>query len=129
MALGGGFPQLVPVVVIERQAHALEGQVSALEPHRGAAAHFVGRDLRVVVGNDGQREDPVRIGALGEIHGPVVVDLVRPGALLAVGDHLIDHEAAVDDLGVDAVAIEVGKPQFGRGRSRLGAPAVVPLEA
>src|ERR1700730_17426016 len=59
VALGRGLTQRLPMVVIERQPHALEGQAAAREPHRGAAPHFGGGHERVVVGNDGEREDPI----------------------------------------------------------------------
>src|SRR6266545_1153309 len=122
-------PQRIPVMVIEGQAHALEGEIPAPEAHLGAAAHFGGGHDRVIVGNDGEGEDPIGIGALGEIRRPVVVDLVRPRPLVAGGNEIVDHEAAVDNLSLHPVAVEIGQPQLGRGRSRLGTPAVIPFEA
>src|SRR6266536_2649630 len=67
VALRRRFPQRIPVMVIEGQAHALEGEIPAPEAHLGAAVHFGGGHERVVVGDDGEGEDPIGIGALGEI--------------------------------------------------------------
>ena len=128
MALGRGFPQRIPVVRVQRHAHPLEGEVAALEPHGGAAPHFVGGHTGVVVGDDGEGEDTGGIGALGELRGPVVVDLVAPRALLGVVDEVVDHQAAVDDFRVEPVLVEVGEPQLGSRWPRLRASAVVPLE-
>ena len=115
--------------MVERHAQALEGQISALEPHLGAAAHFSGRHQRIVVGEDGEWKDPVGIGAFGEVHGPVVVDLVRPGSLLPTPDEVIDHQAPIDDLRVEAVSVQVREPKLRGGWPWLRAASAIPLEA
>ena len=115
--------------MVERRGHPLEGEVAAAQPHLGAAPHL-GRGFGGIgVRDDRQREDPVRVGALGEIGDPVVVGLVGPGAQRRIGDQIVDHQAAVDDLGVLAVAVEIGEPQLRRRRPRLGAGLGAPLEA
>ena len=128
-ALGGCLPQHKPVGVIKRRGHPLEGEIAAFQSHLGAASHLVRRGFRVGVGNDGQRKHPVRVRALGEIGHPIVVHLVDPDAQLGVIDQIVDHQAAIDDLLFEAVAVEIGNTQLGRGRPRLRTREIIPLEA
>ena len=96
-----------------------------LAHRRTSAAATIGSLLGMIASGN------TRLGSdrFGEVRRPVVVDLVGPRAHLAGGDEVVDHQAAVDDLGVHAVAVQVGQPQLGRGRPRLGARPIVPLEA
>jgi hypothetical protein len=48
--------------------------------------------------------------------------------MFAIGDEVIDHEAAIDNLGIEPIAIQISEPQLRGGRSRLCARGVVPLE-
>ena len=49
--------------------------------------------------------------------------------MFAIGDEVIDHEAAIDNLGIESIAIQISEPQLRGGRSRLRARGVVPLES
>ena len=69
VALGRRLPERVPVVLVERDAHALEAEVAALEAHLGAAAHLGRGGLGIVVGHDRQRVDPVGVRLLREVGG------------------------------------------------------------
>src|SRR5260370_12919522 len=53
---------------------------------------------------------------------------VDPAAQLGVVDQVVDQEAPVDDLLFEAVAVEIGKAQFGSGRPRLGAGEIIRSE-
>jgi hypothetical protein len=106
----------------------LERQVAAAQAHLRAAPHLGCRGQGVVIRHDRQREHPVRIGAPGEIRNPVIVDLIGPATHVRVGDHVVDHQAAIDDFGRAPVPVQIGDPQFRRGRAGLRAATVVPVE-
>ena len=115
--------------MVERQAHALEGEIAAFQPHLRATPHLGSGGNGIGVGNDGERKDAVGIGAPGEVGGPVVVARIDPDAEVGVVDQVVDHQAAVDDLLLEPVAVEIGDAQLRRGRPRLGAGIAVPEEA
>ena len=48
--------------------------------------------------------------------------------MFAIGDEVIDHEAAIDNLGIEPIAVQISEPQFRGGRSRLRPRSIVPLE-
>src|SRR5207247_9538559 len=79
-----GFPHRVPQVRVERDRHALEGEVSAAQAHLRAAAYLRGGVMRVVVRDEREREHAFRVRTLREVRGPVVVLLVAPEAELSV---------------------------------------------
>jgi hypothetical protein len=61
--------------------------------------------------------------------GSVIVDGVTPVADLVVADDFVQAQAAIDDLRLDAVLVEVLHPPLRRGWTGYGAAVIVPFEA
>jgi hypothetical protein len=49
--------------------------------------------------------------------------------MLSIGDEIVDHQAAINDLRIEAVAVQVCKPELGSGGPRLRPWGVMPFKA
>ena len=116
-------------MVPQRQFHALESEIAAAQPHFGYASHFRRGRRRGCIRHQRERENAIWIGFLREVRGPVVVGRTTIFADGEVADDLVEAQATVNYLRVDAVAIQVLDAPLGISRPRHGTGPIVPLEA
>src|SRR5262249_36589114 len=119
-------PQRLPFLVPYRKLRAPRHEHRAAQTPLGAVADLVGRRARVVIGQTAEPEEARGLSAVegGDV---VVVRAVDRGERLVIGDAAVGEEAArdaddaVDDLGLDAVALLVLAPLHRIRRPRLRA--------